>query len=51
MASPAAYGSSQARGQTRAAAEAYATVMATSIPAVAEVYTAACSNARSLTTE
>ena len=43
MATPVAYGGSQARGQIRAAAEASATATAT------QIYATACSNAESLT--
>ena len=50
-----AYGSSQARGLIGAAAVAFATATATATampePSHSSTYTAACGNARSLTTE
>ena len=49
MAAPAAYGSSQARGQIAAAAAVYTTATATPGRATFVTYTAGCSNTRSLT--
>ena len=49
IAAPAVYGGSWARGSLGTAAEAYITAMATLDPAAAVIYTAACSNAVSLT--
>ena len=50
MALPVAYGSSQARGQIRAGAEAQATATATSDPShICNLNYVACSSAKSLT--
>ena len=48
-ATPVEYGSSQARGRIRAAAEAYATATATRIQATSVTYVAPCGNTRFLT--
>ena len=49
MATPAAYGSSWAKGGIRAAAEATPEPQQHWIQAISETYTAPCGNARSLT--